>query len=71
MFDIDILQVQTVVLEDLPGYNLEPLGECPNLEYLVLNSCSILSLEGIFSCSKLKLIHARVSLILITNELKQ
>ncbi|XP_032202746.1 leucine-rich repeat and IQ domain-containing protein 1 isoform X4 [Mustela erminea] len=52
-------QVTTVTFQDLPGCSLSTLAECPNLQFLSLRRCGLISLHSLSNCKKLKHIDAQ------------
>ncbi|XP_006727087.1 leucine-rich repeat and IQ domain-containing protein 1 [Leptonychotes weddellii] len=52
-------QVTTVTFQDLPGCSLSTLAECPNLQFLSLRRCGLISLHSLSNCKNLKHIDAQ------------
>lgn len=56
-----LLQVTSIHLKNLNGFTLTTLGQCVNLEYLSVNNCQLLTLDGLQICSQMKYIDVKVS----------
>ncbi|XP_041529524.1 leucine-rich repeat and IQ domain-containing protein 1 [Microtus oregoni] len=52
-------QVTAITFQDLPGYSISTLAECPNLQLLSLRRCGLTSLHGLNRCKNLKYIDAQ------------
>ncbi|XP_069845490.1 leucine-rich repeat and IQ domain-containing protein 1 isoform X2 [Dipodomys merriami] len=62
-----LLQVKTVVFQDLPGCSLSTLAECINLQFLSLRHCGLTSLHSLTNCKNLKYIDAQENHIEMIN----
>ncbi|KAK3600773.1 hypothetical protein CHS0354_009199 [Potamilus streckersoni] len=50
-------QVTTVQLQDLPGHNISPLGQCWGLKYLAVTNSALVAIEGLQQCKQLQYIN--------------
>ncbi|XP_060633356.2 leucine-rich repeat and IQ domain-containing protein 1 [Anolis sagrei] len=60
-------QVTTVTFQDLPGCSLSTLSQCSKLQFLRLQRCGLLALEGLGNCKDLKYIDVEDNNIQVIN----
>ena len=54
------LQVSTVRLQELPGYNLVPMSSCINLTSLTILHCHVIVLDVLEQCTQLRMLVCKV-----------